>query len=103
VEVIFHSHNAVISDRLRTRAESRVRKLGARVSRAVDAVVRFEQDGPTRHVEIVLHASPRRRLVSNGYARRYGPALAEAVSKLETQLARSKRTSRARARAIARP
>ena len=103
MEVIFHSHNAVISDRLRTRAESSVRKLGARVSRAVDAVVRFEQDGPTRHVEIVLHASPRRRLVSNGYARRYGPALAEAVTKLETQLSRSKRTPRARARPIARP
>ena len=103
MEVIFHSHNAVISDRLRTRAESSVRKLGSRVSRAVDAVVRFEQDGPTRHVEIVLHASPRRRLVSNGYARRYGPALAEAVEKLETQLSRSKRTPKARARAGARP
>jgi ribosome-associated translation inhibitor RaiA len=103
VEVIFHSHNAVISDRLRTRAESSVRKLGSRIARAVDAVVRFEQDGPTRHVEIVLHAPPRRRLVSNGYARRYGPALAEAVSKLETQLSRSKRTPKARARAIARP
>ncbi len=103
MEVIFHSHNAVISDRLRSRAESKVRKLGTRVSRAVDAVVRFEQDGPTRHVEIVLHASPRRRVVSNGYARRYGPALAEAVSKLETQLSRSKRTPKARARAIARP
>ncbi|MDQ4080320.1 MAG: HPF/RaiA family ribosome-associated protein [Gemmatimonadota bacterium] len=101
--MIFHSHNAVISDRLRVRAESIVRKLGTRVSRAVDAVVRFEQDGPTRHVEIVLHASPRRRVVSNGYARRYGPALAEAVSKLETQLSRSKRTPKARARAIARP
>lgn len=103
MEVIFHAHNAVISDRLRTRAESSVRKLGSRVSRAVDAVVRFEQDGPTRHVEIVLHASPRRRLISNGYARRYGPALAEAVEKLETQLSRSKRTPKARARAIARP
>lgn len=103
MEVIFHAHNAVISDRLRSRAESSVLKLGSRVRRAVDVVVRFEQDGPTRHVEIVLHASPRRRLVSNGYARRYGPALAEAVSKLETQLSRKKRTPRARARAIARP
>jgi ribosome-associated translation inhibitor RaiA len=103
VEVIFHAHNAVISDRLRTRAESSVRKLGSRASRVVDAIVRFEQDGPTRHVEIVLHASPRRRLVSNGYARRYGPALAEAVEKLETQLSRSKRTPKARARGVARP
>lgn len=103
MDVIFHAHNAVISERLRSRAESSVLKLGSRLSRAVDAVVRFEQDGPTRHVEIVLHASRKRRLVSNGYARRYGPALAEAVGKLETQLARTKRTPKARRRALVRP
>lgn len=103
MEVIFHAHNAVISDRLRSRAESTVLKLGSRLPRAVDAVVRFEQDGPTRHVEIVLHASPKRLLVSNGYARRYGPALAEAVEKLETQLERAKRTPKARARTLPRP
>ncbi|MGQ0715228.1 MAG: HPF/RaiA family ribosome-associated protein [Gemmatimonadaceae bacterium] len=103
MEVIFHAHNAVISDRLRARAEATVLKLGARLPRAVDAVVRFAQDGPTRHVEIVLHASRKQRLVSNGYARRYGPALAEAVERLETQLARTKRTPKARARAIAKP
>lgn len=103
MEVIFHSHNAVISDRMRSRAESTLRKLAARASRVVDAVVRFEQDGPTRRVEIMLHAPRRRPLISNGYARQYGPALAEAVANLETQLRRAKRTPKARARGIARP
>lgn len=91
MDVIFHSHNAVISERLRTRAESVIHKLEPRVSRGVRAIVVFEQDGPTRRVEIVMHASRGRRVVSNGHARTYGPALAEAVEKLQTQLARSKR------------
>jgi ribosome-associated translation inhibitor RaiA len=101
VEVTFHSHNAVISERLRLRAESVIHKLESRISRAVSTVVRFEQDGPTRRVEIVMHASRRRRLISNGYGRTYGPALAEAVENLQAQLARSKRTPKARARAAA--
>lgn len=99
MEVIFHSHNAVISERLRSRAESIIHKLEPRISRAGRAIVRFEQDGPTRRVEIVMHASRRRLLISNGYARTYGPALAEAVENLQAQLARSKRTPKARARA----
>jgi ribosome-associated translation inhibitor RaiA len=103
VDVIFHSHNAVISERLRARAESVIHKLEVRSARPVRAIVRFEQDGPTRRVEIVMHASRRRPLISNGYARTYGPALSEAVHNLEAQIARSKRTRKARTRAIARP
>lgn len=103
MEVIFHSHNAVISERLRSRAESVIRKMEARVSRGVRAIVRFEQDGPTRRVEIEMHASRRRPLISNGYARSYGPALSEAVENLQAQLARAKRTPKARARAAAQP
>jgi ribosome-associated translation inhibitor RaiA len=103
VDVIFHSHNAVISERLRSRAESTIHKLESRLSRAVRAVVRFEQDGPTRRVEIVMHASRRPPLISNGYGRTYGPALSEAVENLQAQLARSKRTPKARARAAAQP
>jgi ribosome-associated translation inhibitor RaiA len=98
VELIFHSHNAVISERLRSRAESILRKLEARRSRAVRATVRFEQDGPTRRVEIVMHSSRRRPLISNGYGRTYGPALAEAVDNLQAQLSHSKRTRKDRAR-----
>ncbi len=102
MDVIFHSHNAVISERLRSRAESIIHKLETRAARPVRAVVRFEQDGPTRRVEIVMHASRRRPLVSNGYARTYGPALSEAVHNLQAQLARSKRTRKARTRIAAR-
>lgn len=103
MDVIFHSHNAVISERLRSRAESIIRKLESRITRAVRATVRFEQDGPTRRVEIEMHASRRRPLISNGYGRTYGPALSEAVQNLQAQLARSKRTPKARARAAAQP
>ena len=101
MDVIFHAHNAVISERLRSRAESIIHKLEIRAVRAVRAVVRFEQDGPTRRVEIVMHASRRRPLISNGYARTYGPALSEAVHNLQAQLTRSKRTRRARTRIAA--
>ena len=103
MDVIFHSHNAVISERLRSRAESIIRKLESRITRAVRATVRFEQDGTTRRVEIEMHASRRRPLISNGYGRTYGPALSEAVQNLQAQLARSKRTPKARARAAAQP
>lgn len=103
MDVIFHSHNAVISERLRTRAASIIHKLQLRSAHAVRTTVRFEQDGPTRRVEIVMHASRRRPLVSNGYARTYGPALSEAVHNLQAQLARSKRTPKTRARLADRP
>jgi ribosome-associated translation inhibitor RaiA len=103
VDVIFHSHNAVISERLRTRAASIIQKLQRRTAHPVLAIVRFEQDGPTRRVEIVMHASRRRPLISNGYARTYGPALSEAVHNLQAQLARSKRTPKRRARITVRP
>lgn len=103
MDVIFHSHNAVISERLRSRAESIIRKLESRIARAVRAIVRFEQDGPMRRVEIEMHASRRRPLISNGYGRTYGPALSEAVHNLQAQLARSKRTPKARARATVQP
>ena len=103
MDVIFHSHNAVISEPLRSRAESVIRKLESRSARAVRAIVRFEQDGPTRRVEIEMHASRRRPLISNGYGRTYGAALSEAVHNLQAQLARSKRTPKARARATVQP
>jgi ribosome-associated translation inhibitor RaiA len=103
VDVIFHAHNAVISERLRSRAETVIHKLETRSARAVRAIVRFEQDGPTRRVEIVMHSSRRRPLISNGYARTYGPALSEAIHNLQAQLARSKRTRKARTRSGPRP
>lgn len=103
MEIILHAHRAVISDNMRLRAERVARKLGARVKRPVDAIVRFENDGPTRRVEIVLHVSGKRSIVTEGSARHYGPALAEAATRMETRLGRVKRTPKARARVGPRP
>ncbi|MDQ3696462.1 MAG: HPF/RaiA family ribosome-associated protein [Gemmatimonadota bacterium] len=102
MEIIFHAHRAVISDNMRARAERAVRKLATRVRRAVHAVVRFEQDGPVRRVEVVLNAAGRRALVAEGVGRNYGPALAAAIERIEAQLEHRKRTPKARARQLAR-
>ena len=102
MEIIFHAHHAVISENMRLRAERAVRKIARRLPHTVDAVIRFEQDGPTRRVEIVLHSPRQRDLVAEGRSRYYGPALKQASEKLLTQTARVKRTPRARGRELAR-
>ena len=102
MQIIFHSHNAVISDAMKHRAEQLVAKLAERARRTVDAVVRFERDGPVRRVEILLHAPRCRALVAEGRARTYGPALAEAAQRLQAQLAHVKRTRKARAQTASR-
>jgi ribosome-associated translation inhibitor RaiA len=102
VEIVFQSHHAKVSDRMRERARAAVTKLGDRLARAVDAVIRFEEDGPTRRVEIVLHAPRRRPLVAEGTARFFGPALGNAIGRLEAQLRQLKRTPKTRGRKLAR-
>ena len=97
MEIIFQAHHATISERMRTRAERAVQKTAQRLQRPVDAIVRFEEDGPTRRVEIVLRAPRHRNLVAEGCARYYGPALAEAVERLQAQIPK-KRAVRVRAR-----
>jgi ribosome-associated translation inhibitor RaiA len=91
MQIIFHSHHASVSDRLRLRAEQGVRKLATRLGGTVDAVIRFEGDGPTRRVEIVMHASRHRRLVAGGEGRYLGPALSEAMDGLRDQIDRARR------------
>ena len=90
MEIIFHAHHAVISPRLQQRAEASLRRLVVRLGRAVDAIVRIEQDGPSRRVELVLHAPRGRRLVARGEGRFFGPALTMALGKLTAQVARSR-------------
>jgi ribosome-associated translation inhibitor RaiA len=92
MEIIFHAHHATISSRLQQRAEQGVRKLVQRLGRAADAVVRFEADGPTRRVEVILHAARARRLVAQGEGRYFGPALTTALHRLEAQVLRARRT-----------
>ena len=102
MQIIFHAHRAVVSENMRLRAERLVRKLAARARRPVDAIVRFEQDGPERRVEIVLHAPRRRSVIAAGAARTFGPALAEAAERVGAQLKRVKRTPKARGRTLER-
>ena len=71
---------------MRRRAEAGARRAGRRVGRAVDAIIRFEQDGPVKRVEIVLHASSRRDLVARGESRFYGLALTSALERLNAQI-----------------
>ena len=68
----------------------------------MNAVVRFESDGPTRRVEIVLHAPKRRAMVAEGSARFFGPALTYAIDRLDAQTRQVKRTPKTRGRKIAR-
>jgi hypothetical protein len=68
----------------------------------VNAVVRFESDGPTRRVEIVLHTPRRRAMVAEGSARFFGPALTYAIDRLDAQTRQFKRTPKTRGRKIAR-
>jgi ribosome-associated translation inhibitor RaiA len=86
VEIIFHAHHATISDSMRRRAQAGARRAGRRAGRAVDAVIRFEQDGPVKRVEIVLHTSSRRDLVARGESRYYGLALTAALERLNAQI-----------------
>ena len=91
MEIIFRAHNAPIPDRLRRRAELALRRTGRRLARAVDAIVRFEQDGPVKRVEIVLHSPRQRNVVALGEAKYYGPALTTAIERLGAQVRKLRR------------
>lgn len=86
MEIIFHAHHATFSPRLRRRAELAVEQAATRLGRAVDAVVRFEQDGPVKRVEIVLHAPRKRDIIARGEGKFYGPAMTVALDKLSAQV-----------------
>lgn len=103
MEIVFHNHDASVSDRMRRRAEQAMRKVARRARRPVDAVIRFQQDGPTRRVELVLHTAAGRRYVASSEGRYFGNALANAARRLTMQLDHTKRTPKARARRLVRP
>jgi ribosome-associated translation inhibitor RaiA len=86
VEIIFHAHHATISDSMRRRAEAGARRIGRLIGRAVDAVIRFEQDGPMKRVEIVLHAPSTRDIVARAESRHFGIALTACLERLGTQV-----------------
>lgn len=97
MEIIFHTHHANISEPMRRRVETAVMRTAARLKRTVDAILRFEQDGPVKRVEIVLHAPRQRKLVARGEGRYFGPAFSAANDRLIAQigsLRKSQRTAR---------
>ena len=97
MDIIFHAHHAIVSERMRRRAEAAVRKAAVRLGRTVDGIIRFEQDGPVKRVEILLHAPRQRDLMGRGQARYFGPAFTTAMDKLIAQI-RPLRASRRTAR-----
>ncbi|HLV27138.1 MAG TPA: HPF/RaiA family ribosome-associated protein [Gemmatimonadales bacterium] len=94
MEIIIQAHNASVSEQLRERATRAVGRAAGRVRGAVDAVVRFEADGPDRRVLLQLHAARQRSLVSQATASRYEDALSDAITRLESQLRQAKRAHR---------
>ncbi len=94
MDVVFHAHNAVISDRMKQRASSSLLKLAKRLDRVVGAMVRFHQDGPTRRVEIRLNAAGHREMMAEGSSKYYGPALKTALHHLESQIGHEKRDTK---------
>jgi ribosome-associated translation inhibitor RaiA len=98
MEIVFHTHHADVSDRMRRRAEQALRKVARRARRPVDAVIRFQQDGDLRRVELALHSANGRRFIARSESRFFGTALAEAARRLAMQLDHTKRTPKSRAR-----
>jgi ribosome-associated translation inhibitor RaiA len=85
LEIHFQSHHAEISDNMRRKAERLVTKAAERIPRAVEAVVRFEQDGPTRRVSVVMKTPSTHDLVGKAEGRFYGPALVSAIARVLAQ------------------
>lgn len=94
MEIIFQSHHATVSQFLRDRAARGVQKVAARLARAVDAVVHFEVDGPTRRVLIVLHQPRHRDVRAAGEGPRFTTALRNAIARLDAQTRDPKRPPR---------
>ena len=102
MQILLRSHNARVTEGLREKAEQAISKLARRLRRTVDAHVVFENDGPNRRVEIVLHAPRHRSLVAEGSARQYAVALDRAIEHLASQTDRAKRPAKERGRRAAR-
>lgn len=98
MEIVFYTHHAVASAQLRHKAELAVRKAARRAVRPVDAVIRFEQDGAVRRVELALHTARGRLYVARAEARFFGFALSDAARRLAAQLSNTKRSPKSLAR-----
>lgn len=96
MEIVLRTNGAEVSETMRRKVEQMVLKAALRLPRAVDALVRLEEDGRMRRVEVVLHAPRHKPVVATGEGRYFGPAVASALHRLARVMAREKRTPRAR-------
>ena len=89
MDIVFHAHHAPVTDSMRERAQRIVSKVASRMTRVTGAIVRFEEDGPTRKVVVELHASGR-KLVVDSRGRSFDAALADAGQRLQRRAQREK-------------
>jgi ribosome-associated translation inhibitor RaiA len=92
VEIVFQSHHATVPERVRQQSARALEKLGQRLTRPVSGIIRFEEDGRMRRVELEVTARGR-RVVAEGSGRYFGPALTAALAHLEAQLNRVSRSA----------
>ena len=97
MEIVFSHRGIALTESMLKKAELAILKAAERVPRATGAVVRFEEDGPERRVEIVFTAPQGVRLVASASGRFWGPALDDAVNKLVRQASKERRTPARRA------
>jgi ribosome-associated translation inhibitor RaiA len=102
MEISYYAHHVDISPRLQERAEQGLHKLARRLGRVVDASVRFEEEGPVRRVEIIVHLPRGRRFVAAARGRYFGPAVTTALARIGAQTDHLRRAAKTRARSLAR-
>lgn len=88
MEIVFHAHHADVTDAMRRRAEQAVRRAAKRIPRVVEAIIRFEEDGPARRVTVCFRAPRHQEIIGRGEDRYFGPALTVAINKVLTQARR---------------
>lgn len=99
MELSFSHRGIALTQSMLKKAEQAVLKAAERIPRATGAIVRFDEDGPERRVEIVFTAPRGTRLVASSTARYWGPALNAALLKLVRQASKERRTPQRRTRA----
>jgi ribosomal subunit interface protein len=100
MEIVIHGHQTELTDALRLRAEEGARKLAEHLTRAVDADIKFEEDGVMKTVEIVLHAPKHPPLVAKSEAKHHGVALTDAIAKLDAQIRKIKSATKKQVRGV---
>jgi ribosome-associated translation inhibitor RaiA len=91
VDIVIHSHHAVVSEHMRKRAVRQVVRAAARFPRIVEAIIRFEEDGPTRRVTITLRAPRHHDVMGRAEGRYFGPSITAAIAKVLAQTGKEKR------------